>query len=99
MYAVECRGDWIRFRNRCYKAFNTPVSWVVAQENCRSEGGSLLTLDFEEHQYRMVVTGWCNVIVVLIQFYSRQAVQEIFFDIDFASTSQLRIEMQLRSLV
>jgi hypothetical protein len=41
---VVCPAEWISFRSKCYRVFNSSKTWDEAQSQCQSYGGDLVSV-------------------------------------------------------
>ncbi|XP_051555079.1 ladderlectin-like [Myxocyprinus asiaticus] len=46
----NCPAEWSEYKCRCFKFFNTPVTWIEAEKTCLSSGSNLASVtDHEEY--------------------------------------------------
>ncbi|KAI4793172.1 hypothetical protein KUCAC02_032886 [Chaenocephalus aceratus] len=47
---TTCPSFWFSFNGRCYKYFNTEMTWPEAEFNCVSQGGNLVSIHSTEEE-------------------------------------------------
>ncbi|XP_033935406.1 ladderlectin-like [Pseudochaenichthys georgianus] len=47
---ATCPSFWFSFNGRCYKYFNTEMTWAEAEFHCVSQGGNLVSIHSTEEE-------------------------------------------------
>ena len=50
----NCTEGWTKVKDKCYKLFNTFITWAAAREKCKGYGGNLVTITSEEMQRKLI---------------------------------------------